>query len=119
MDIEKLTPLPIMQWSYGADRVCSREFDSDDGNPSCELVARFQNVTDAEVFVLMRSDLDVRLRRGWHTEIFGGDMWMVRQLHDIAEAKGVPTTAFWQYKHDVGLLTKADAWYKREIEGGR
>jgi hypothetical protein len=56
-------------------------------------------------------------RRGWHTErcATGKHDWWVPQL---AELYDLPRAmeAMYQDGHDVGLLTKADAWYAANVE---
>lgn len=65
---------------------------------------------------LFRSDLQVKLDRGWHTEkCTEADQWHVPQLAVWMMAEGC-FDAMYQDGHDVGLLTKADAWYVANIE---
>lgn len=80
---------------------------------------------NADFIALARNDLDVRLRRGWHTEkCTEVNQWFVPQLYDLSlRQMGGPsfdfaifTAACYQDGHDVGLLTKAEAWFKEHIE---
>ncbi len=81
--------------------------------------------TCAEAYVLMRSDLDVKLRRGWHTEkCQESDEWIVPQvaakiviLSFRGEAECGDLSNAYQTGHDIGLLTKADQWMTAH-EGG-
>ncbi len=84
----------------------------------------FTNATDAEFIAMARHDLDVRQRRGWHAELQTDGEWYVPQIS--AQARAIGKTAAWlklgmfeatrQFGHDVGLLTKADKWYKENVE---
>lgn len=144
LDLTKLTPAP---WTYdGMD--CF-----DEGEPvhvigpsvlaivPCEhsgvvdqnfweeAKADLASKADAEFIALARNDLDVKLRRGWHTEkctdkagswyapqFFCDVMGLMMQdriSHDLHDSF---FEAAYQTGHDVGLLTKADRWYKANIE---
>ncbi len=70
---------------------------------------------DAAFIALARNDLEVKLRRGWHTEkCSDADQWVVPQLLPSvmfrSDCGGIE--AIYQDGHDVGLLTKADEWLK-------
>lgn len=120
MDLSKLTPAPWNENDDGGvyddstDRNMIGEFG--DGPPTDKDIA------NAYFAVLARNDLDVKLRRGWHTEKCKEvDQWIVPQL--IANLFGKSKEEFaelikviYQEGHDVGLLTKADAWYAKHVE---
>ena len=84
--------------------------------------------TDAEFIALARNDFDVKQRRGWHTEkCKDSNQWCVPQLLDFSITNGflfddndavakAAGEACYQTGHDVGLLTKADAWYREHVE---
>lgn len=74
---------------------------------------------DGSFAALARNDLDVQMHRGWHVEkADDGQRWVVPQLRSwiVCKMHPVSTEAAYQYGHPVGLLTKADAWYKANIE---
>lgn len=76
---------------------------------------------DELLVVLARNDLDVKMRRGWHTQkCSDSDQWLVPQMIESA-FKVFPISsdcldAAYQEGHDVGLLTKADAWWRANME---
>lgn len=117
MDIEKLTPLPLYRGVAGS---VSLVLDNPISTDSEGRVASFREDADSEAFLLMRSDLGVKLRRGWHTEKHG-DEWRVVQLFIPEFWQDAALVESWaeavaQKGHDVGLLTKAEAWYIANIE---
>jgi hypothetical protein len=83
---------------------------------------------EAEFIALARNDLDVKMRRGWHTEkcTASADQWFVPQLVEFVLPQLMATAeknkygggldAAYQDLHDVGLLTKADRWYREHAE---
>lgn len=132
MDLSKLTPAPwlasagLVTDESGSPRLADctwGDVDDDQTEANCHFIA------------LVRNDLDVKLRRGWHTEkcTDSGD-WMVPQAVAAAmrlawekydgsgpTPESLPPTAdvfanCYQSGHDVGLLTKADVWYVANCE---
>lgn len=81
--------------------------------------------SNAEFIAMCRNDLDVKQRRGWHTEKNFRDNWIVPQLiewwdnnhrtDEDEEMKEACYAASEQKGHDVGLLTKADIWFKENV----
>ncbi len=86
------------------------------------VAGRMRIPDDAEFIALARNDLDVKQRRGWHTEkCTEADQWVVPQLIERLFSKNKKEgdaliEVMYQQGHDVGLLTKADAWYKANVE---
>lgn len=86
----------------------------------------FKNPTDTQFMALCRSDLGVKLRRGWHTEkCTHADQWVVPQaVEEIMrftanhpdDDNAATFEAVYQDRHDVGLLTMADAWFRENID---
>ncbi len=79
--------------------------------------------TILDFVVMFRNDLDVKQRRGWHTEqcTAATDQWCVPQLFEhlcgkTKEEGDKLIEAMYQKYHDVGLLTKADRWYRENVE---
>ncbi len=79
--------------------------------------------SDLEFIALARNDLDVKQRRGWHTQkCTDAPQWLVSQLVErlcgIRDQKEFDSliAAMYQDDHDVDLLTKADAWYRENVE---
>lgn len=74
------------------------------------------DMTNKEFSDLCRSDFEVKRKRGWHTEkCHASEEWIVPQLMRHLLAPGAIEAAY-QHGHDIGLLTKANAWYEKEIE---
>ena len=76
---------------------------------------------DFEFIALARNDLDVRQRRRWWTVPDMAGRWHVPALLNQIHHCGLPISveaiaASWQDGNDVGLLTKADEWYRENIE---
>lgn len=68
--------------------------------------------------ILTLLDLDVKLRRGWHTEkCTEGDKWFVPQMLAKCILIRGGIEAAYQDRHDVGLLIKADTFYSEHVEG--
>ncbi len=84
------------------------------------------NQTDLETICLLRSDLDVKMRRGWHTErCEDTDRWVVPQLRRMAaawdrelnwELASQAREVMLQTGHDIGLLTRAWEWYEKNVK---
>lgn len=80
---------------------------------------------DVELVALLRSDLALRLKTRWHAELQSEDDWFVPQIMEEAEKRNLVKEwldagmyeAARQTGHDVGLLTKAYAWYEKQIKG--
>lgn len=115
MDIGKLSPAPWTCVTCGTeghgrhDRCYGVRSGGKhlDGNPD-----------DKEFIALARNDLDVKMRRGWHTEkCIDLDQWyvphLVKEMLRVAfeqNREDIYFDAAYQDGHDVGLLTKADRW---------
>jgi len=73
-------------------------------------------MTKTEFIALCHSDFEVKRKRGWHTEkCHEAEQWVVPQLMSYLFAEGA-IAAMYQNGHDVGLLTKANEWFEKEIE---
>ena len=74
--------------------------------------------TNFDVIAALLNDLEVKQRRGWHTERcpHKPGYWYVPQFCSVVNLTDVGLeaykTACYQEGHDVGLLTKADAFAK-------
>lgn len=126
LDIAKLTPAP-WQIDPFSDRETTAIFTQAAGGSTVCLIRHNppwkdeKQPTDAEFIVLSRSDLGVRLRRGWHTQQRRGGEWFVPQLFIPTYWQNPQLLDSWsqaveQKGHDVGLLTKADRWYVANVE---
>lgn len=111
-------------------------YDEHDGEQNADVVSDGKRVFDAiaadfdadtskvnlQFAALARNDLDVKVRRGWHTaKCTEADQWLVPQLieHLCGKSKedgDALMAAMYQDGHDVGLLTKADRWYSEQVE---
>lgn len=125
IDLSRLTPAPWGTWRYKATTICTQETEDE---TSCVHLGEMESVADADFVALARNDLDVKQRRGWHTEkCTESGQWYVPQLSEyvirkvlMGGLKGKGDSGFdacYQNEHDIGLLTKADRWYREHVEG--
>lgn len=77
----------------------------------------------AKLIVLWQNDQCVKQRRGWHTEKCGINQWCVPQAVEVmrknflnGKDRAIAEAACYQEGHDIGLLSKADAWMKQHVE---
>ncbi len=130
MDLDKLTPAP---WIYDLRVGIASVFAGQPPEclshecPRCiasKLAAWAEkgwqwneaDIADMEFIALARNDLDVKQRTGWHTEkCLVENQWFVPQLVRYITMPGC-IEAIYQRYHDVGLLTRAYAWYVANVE---
>lgn len=131
MDVMKLSPAPWTverRYSNGCEIVprihCPRDESRECGWVADLVGAPYlgheSSLENAEAIAMMRNDFDVKQRRGWHTEKCGVNQWCVPQL--VAEMgrnflngkeRAEAEAACYQEGHDIGLLSRADAWMKQ------
>lgn len=133
LDSTKLSPMPWKSDGVTIMDANGRSVVDTCNSPKIDGIDQEENERANLTFiVLARNDLDVKHRRGWHTEkCTEADQWFVPQVVEAAIRKAwrgpgdpldgipCPDDAFlscYQDGHDVGLLTKADVWYTEHIE---
>ena len=120
--IEKLSPAPwyfVTPSGGELETLVFNDHDQDVPVLTPEAIGEESCTANWDFIAFARSDLAVQMKRGWHAEKCSeSDEWVVPALTEYIMGPLAESCleAMYQKRHPVRLLTKADEWYRVNVE---